>query len=203
MAKPGLLVVLSGPSGVGKDTVLKRFFQQNYNSVLSISATTRQPRPGEENGKDYFFMSNEKFGGLVAQGEMLEYAEYSGNYYGTPRAFVDSLLEAGKNVILEIEVQGAIQIRKTRPDAVFVFMMPPSFQCLKERLGKRHTETPSSLNRRLEAARMEIRCAMEYDYILVNDDVLGCSERLGTVIEASACTPRYMKTLIEEVYMNA
>jgi len=203
MIKPGLLVVLSGPSGVGKDTVLKEFLRHNPDCVLSISATTRQPRPGEEPGRDYFFMSTEKFGGLVAQGEMLEYAEYAGNYYGTPRDFVDTLLAQGKNVILEIEVKGAMQIKETRPDAVFVFVMPPSFHSLQERLSKRNTEPSWALKKRLKAARFEIAHATEYDYIIVNDSVEECRRSLESVIAAAALSTPHMKEFLEEVYRDA
>lgn len=203
MTKPGLLVVLSGPSGVGKDTVLRHFMRRHGGCALSVSATTRGPRPGETDGLDYHFLSMERFSELVARGEMLEYAQFDGNLYGTPKEEVDRLLAEGKNVILEIEVQGAMQVKKLRPDAVFVFVAPPSWECLRRRLQKRGTETEPSLRKRLDHAAEEMRRASEYDYILVNDDIDRCAESLAAVIQAAGCSVRHMKDFIEEVQSHA
>lgn len=204
MTKRGLLIVLSGPSGVGKDTILHRFLEQrSEDCVLSVSATTREPRPGEVDGKDYFFLSREKFGELAASGEMLEYAQYGGNLYGTPRAAVDAQLEAGRHVILEIEVQGAMQIKTLRPDAVFVFIMPPSWECLESRLSNRGTETPESLQRRLAHARTEMTYANKYDYVLVNDEISRCAHQFSAVVDAAQCANHNMREFIEEVISNA
>lgn len=203
MTKSGLLIVFSGPSGVGKDTVLGRFLQKQPDCALSVSATTRTPRPGEMEGEDYFFLSRERFGELVARGDMLEYAQYGGNLYGTPRQAVDKQLRQGKNVILEIEVQGALQIRKQRPDAVFVFVMPPSWESLVSRLKSRGTESTQALELRLAAARCEMLKARDYDYILINDDLDRCVDRLAAVIQAAQCSVNHMKDFIEEVSSHA
>ena len=201
--KKGLLIVLSGPSGVGKDTVLSLYLQQERNCALSVSATTRSPRPGEEDGRDYHFISREKFGELVAKGEMLEYAQYGDNLYGTPKGAVEKQLDTGKNVILEIEVQGAMKIKKLRPDAVLVFIMPPSWDALCQRLQNRGTETPESLEHRLAAAELEMRGAKDYEYILINDDARTCGGNLAAVITAAGFSNRNMMQYVEEVSIHA
>lgn len=203
MTKAGLLIVFSGPSGVGKDTVLRYFLKQREDCVLSVSATTRDPRPGETEGVDYFYITQERFDELVARGEMLEYAQYGGNFYGTPRQAVDDQLQQGYNVILEIEVQGARQIRKLRPDAVFVFVMPPSWNCLATRLKNRGTESAEALQNRLDLARSEIQNAMDYDYILINDDVERCAKKFDAVVTAARCSSRHMQDFIREVFSHA
>lgn len=204
MTKPGLLIVLSGPSGVGKDSVLREFLaKEDAGCILSVSATTRSRRPGEVEGKDYFFLSREKFGELVVRGEMLEYAQYGDNFYGTPRNTVDMQLEKGKNVILEIEVQGAMQIKRLRPDAVFIFIMPPSWDCLEKRLKKRGTESEDSLKKRIAAAGTEILGAKDYDYIIINDTVENCSCDLAAVIRAAGFSAKNMSDFIEEVASHA
>lgn len=203
MTKPGLLIVFSGPSGVGKDTLLRRFLQTRDDCVLSVSATTRTPRRDETDGVDYFFMSRERFGELAAKGEMLEYAQYGGNFYGTPRGAVDQQLAKGKNVILEIEVQGAMQIKRKRPEAVFVFVMPPDWDSLRGRLAGRGTETEETIAQRLGDARAEIFGAKEYDYIIVNDDIDRCVRALDAVITAAGCAYENMKDFIEEVSSHA
>lgn len=204
MIKPGLLIVFSGPSGVGKDTVLSGFLaKEGHGCTLSVSATTRAPRPGEEDGRHYFFLTRERFGELVARGEMLEYAQYGDNLYGTPRRAVDDRLAAGENVILEIDVQGAMQVKQLRPDAVLVFVMPPSWESLRQRLEGRGTETALSLQKRLAAAGAELRGAKQYDYVLINDNVDRCVEQLAAVIVAAGFSARHMNDFIEEVLSHA
>lgn len=203
MTKRGLLIVFSGPSGVGKDTLLRQFLGRRRDCVLSVSATTRPPRPGEAEGRDYFFISRERFEELAARGEMLEYADYGGNLYGTPREKIDRQLAAGKNVILEIETQGAMQIKRLCPDAVFVFVMPPDRDCLHRRLESRGTETPESLRQRLDCANAEMRGALDYDYILINDDLDRCVGDLDAVLTAAAYSARRMKDFVEEVSSHA
>ena len=165
----GRLVVVSGPSGVGKGTVLK-YVLQNENFVYSVSATTRQKREGEENGVNYFFVTKEDFSGMIDRNELIEYASYNGNYYGTPKFFVEDMLSRGKNVILEIEVKGAVQIKSLVPGAVFVFIAPESKQGLADRLRGRGTETEDVVAGRLAIAENEIRSCLMYDYIVVNKD---------------------------------
>lgn len=203
MTKQGLLIVLSGPSGVGKDTVLRRFLQRDARCVLSVSATTRPPREGEADGREYYFISRERFGELAARGEMLEYASYSDNLYGTPKSAVDSQLARGKNVILEIDVKGAMCVRELRPDAVLVFLAPPDWQTLRKRLEGRGTETAESLEQRLVLARGEMSSAGEYDYILINNDVDACCDNLSAVVTAAGYSARHMKEYIEEVLSHA
>ena len=168
--KKGRLVVLSGPAGSGKGRVLENLFAKRDDFKYSISATTRTPRPGEKDGISYHFITHEEFKECIKNGGMLEYAEYCGNYYGTPRAFVESQLELGINVVLEIEVIGAMQIRKKFPDAVLIFITPPDFKTLEERLRGRATESDDVIQKRLQRARDEVILASEYDYIITNYD---------------------------------
>lgn len=165
----GLLLVVSAPSAGGKGTILGEMFKQNSNLCMSISATTRLPRQGEENGKQYFFVSREEFQELVDNGKMLEHAEYVGNCYGTPRAPVESWRAEGKDVVLEIDVQGGAQIKQLVPDCVSVFIVPPSFAVLEERLRKRGTEDEETIQKRMDTARQELEHAKYYDYLVIND----------------------------------
>ncbi|WP_343252503.1 guanylate kinase [Ligaoa zhengdingensis] len=199
MTKQGLLVVISGPSGVGKGTVLRSFMAQNENVRLSISATTRSPRPGEEDGVHYYFLSRERFLELAGSGDMLEHAEYSGNYYGTPRDMVQRELDAGNDVILEIDVQGAMQVKAARPDALMVFILPPSMAELTRRLVDRRTEDEVTINRRLAAARGELEQAHRYDYAVVNDNIEDAVEKLAAILRAAKCSTRYLNDFINEV----
>lgn len=166
----GLLIVVSAPSGCGKGTVLSRVLE-NDGFYYSVSATTRRPREGEVNGVNYHFMDKPSFEELIAGGGMLEYAQYCGNYYGTPAKAVTDKLKEGKNVLLEIEVRGAMRIREKCPGAVLVFIMPPSLDVLRSRLEKRGTESPEVIEKRIGEAQREIECARSYDYIVVNDDL--------------------------------
>jgi guanylate kinase len=185
MAEKGILIVVSGPSGVGKDTVVSRFLQSAPdNFALSVSATTRAPRPGETEGREYYFVSRDEFERMTAAGDMLEYAEYNGNYYGTPRAMVDLSREAGRHVILIIEVQGAMKIRAAYPEALFIFIMPPSAEVLRERLRGRGTEDESAILRRIRAAEREMSFSERYDHVIVNSDIDVCAAELAEIIRA-------------------
>ncbi len=195
----GVLLVFSGPSGCGKGTVLKEFFAQGGNAFLSVSATTRQPRPGEENGVHYFFMSKEEFASKLEQDEILEHATYCGNFYGTPRGPVYERLERGENVILEIEVQGALQIREKCPEAVLVFVLPPSLAELRRRLVERNTENEEVVNRRLEQAAGEIETARQYDYMIVNDSIQDAVDELNTILKAEKLKTQNRMNIIDEV----
>lgn len=203
MNKKGQLIVVSGPSGVGKGTVLKEYLNSREGIAYSVSATTRQPRPGEENGIHYYFLSREEFERTAAEGGMLEYASYNGNYYGTPKAPVEEQRSQGNDVVLEIEVQGALQVKKSCPDALLIFVAPPSFEELKSRLTGRQTEDAKTVENRLNIARQELMCAGEYDYIIVNDTVEQAAQRLGQIISANRYNKNNMKEFLDEVNHNA
>ena len=185
MSERGLLIVFSGPSGVGKGTVRQEIFSTpDHKFEYSVSMTTRAQRPGEVDGKDYFFRSREEFEELIRNGQMLEYSEYVGNYYGTPLTYVNETLDKGIDVFLEIEVQGALQVKKKVPDAVFIFLTPPDLNELQERLVGRGTDSEEVIAQRIERAREEIALMSEYDYAIVNDEVPLAAERVKRVIEA-------------------
>jgi guanylate kinase len=202
-ADKGLLIVLSGPSGVGKGTVCSMLRKLAPELVYSVSATTRQPRTGETEGVNYFFKSKEQFRSMIERDELLEYAEYVGNYYGTPRSFVNETIHAGKDIILEIEVQGAMKVKERFPEGVFVFLMPPSLGELKNRIVNRGTETDDSIRNRLSVAADEIRLLEHYDYAVVNDRVELACERIKSIVTAEHCKRErilpYVKSLLEEV----
>ncbi len=199
MSKKGTLIVYSGPSGVGKGTILKPYLKSHPNAVLSVSATTRKPRPGETHGVEYYFITGEEFQQMVRDKGLLEYTQYNGNYYGTPRAAVEEQIALGRDVVLEIEVQGAMQVKLSYPDAVFIFVLPPSYADLKTRLAGRGTEPPEVVEARLHAARFELSCAPEYDYIVVNDSADAAREKLGAIITAAKCQTKYMQDYIRKV----
>jgi len=181
----GLLIVISGPSGVGKSTVRKALFSfPNSKMIYSISMTTRAPREGEVNGVDYYFVSKEEFEQRIKEDRFLEWAEFVGNYYGTPKDMVEAQLELGKEVILEIEVQGALQVRQKIKDAVFIFLVPPSKKVLLERLRERKSDTKEMIEARYEKATREFALAYKYDYIVVNDDVTNAADRIMAIIRA-------------------
>lgn len=185
MAKRGMLIVLSGPSGVGKGTVRKEIFLQEGNNFdYSISMTTRQMRPGEVNGKDYYFVSKEEFEKEIADGGMLEYAQYVDNYYGTPLKYVNEMLDAGKDVFLEIEVKGAMQVRKKVSDGLFIFLTPPDLMELRQRIINRGTDDLETIDKRMEKAKDEIEMMQNYDYAVVNDEVAKAAEKIKTIIRA-------------------
>lgn len=187
MNKRGTLFVVTGPSGTGKGTVLKRVFERLESVYFSVSATTRAPRIGELDGVHYHFVSRDGFERMIAGDALLEYAEYAGNYYGTPAAAVDAKLADGKDVLLEIEAQGALQVKRKRPDALMVFLSPPSFAELEHRLRGRHTESEESIARRLAAARRECALIPEFHYIIENDIAEDAAEKLCAVIQAARC----------------
>ncbi len=181
----GLLVVISGPSGVGKGTVRKALFEMpNHDLVYSVSMTTRAPRQGEKEGVDYYFVDKETFLKRIANNEFLEWAEFVGNYYGTPRDKVDEQLDIGKEVVLEIEVDGALQVRKQMKEAVFIFLVPPGKPALFQRLKDRGTEPIELIDKRMEKAESEFLLAYKYDYIVVNDEVVNAADRIMAIIRA-------------------
>ncbi|MBS4207677.1 guanylate kinase [Bacillus sp. FJAT-50079] len=188
MKEKGLLIVLSGPSGVGKGTVRKAVFSRpDAKFEYSISMTTRQPREGEVDGVDYFFKSREEFEQLISEGMLLEYAQYVGNYYGTPVNYVKETLNRGKDVFLEIEVQGAKQVREKFPDGLFIFLMPPSLDELESRIVGRGTESVELIHNRMDAARKEIELMSLYDYIVENDNVEHAVDRINAIVQAEHC----------------
>jgi len=200
----GLLIVLSGPSGVGKGTVREALFRQKGHDLLySVSMTTRPPREGEVHGREYFFISPEEFRERIKNNKFMEYAEFVGNMYGTPADIVEKHLQEGKEVVLEIDVQGALQVKAKMPDAVFIFIAPPSFQALKNRLLQRGTEDDENIQKRLAKARRELDFAPAYDYIVVNDEVNNAADRIMAIIRAehakcSRSLEGYFKLLEEE-----
>ena len=167
----GKLFVISGSSGVGKGTVIKEFLKRNPNFKLSVSCTTRKPREGEEHGINYFFLSREEFQTCIDKNEFLEWAEFSGNMYGTQRPYVEQKLAEGKNLILEIDTQGALKVKQIMPEATMIFILPPSFEELEARLRGRHTETEEAIQKRLESTKMEMENSKLFDYQVINDSI--------------------------------
>lgn len=190
MKQKGLLIVVSGFAGVGKGTLVKRLVQNHENYALSVSMTTRAPRPGEENGREYFFATKEEFEDKIACEGLLEYAAYCGNYYGTPRAYVEEQMAAGKNIILEIEIQGAMKVREKFPQAVLIYVLPPSAAELETRLRGRGTETEEKIRERLSRACAESEGLEEYDYLIINDDLDECERQLHGILEAARYAPK-------------
>lgn len=181
----GLLIVISGPSGVGKGTIRSALFaMEGHDLVYSISMTTRAPRGSEVNGREYWFVTREEFEEKIRDNKMLEYAEFVNNYYGTPLEKVEEQLKEGKEVVLEIEVNGAMQVRKKMPEAVFIFIAPPSYEALETRLKNRGTEDEFHIKERIEKAKRELDLAYQYDYIVVNDDVNNAADKIMAIIRA-------------------
>ncbi|MEF2806064.1 MAG: guanylate kinase [Massilistercora timonensis] len=183
MSNKGILTVVSGFSGAGKGTIMKRLMEKYDNYALSVSATTRAPRPGEEEGREYFFRTVEEFEKMIAKEQLIEYAKYVDNYYGTPRAYVEEQLEAGKDVILEIEIQGALKVKEKFPETLLLFVTPPSARELKDRLVKRGTESMEVILSRMERAREEAKGMDRYDYLVINDVLEDCVDEVHKIIQ--------------------
>ena len=183
----GQLIVLSGPSGVGKSTVIAELFAQRSNIYFSVSYTTRQPRVGEQDGVNYNFVSREEFERMIADDELLEYAEYVDNYYGTSMKLIQEKLDAGIDVLLDIEVQGAAKVRARCPDALFIFIIPPSFEELSRRLHRRNTDSEEVIAGRLAKARQEFREIPKYDYLVITDKVANAVHEIEAILTAAEC----------------
>lgn len=196
----GLLIVVSGPSGTGKDTIVNEVVKRkNINAWISISMTSRSPRGQEENGKEYFFVTREEFEENISKNNFLEYAEYNGNYYGTPKHKIEEYLNKGIDVILIIEIQGALQIKELIPEALFIFIMPPSMEELKKRLIARGTDSPDKIISRFKTAYQEINEVTKYNYVVVNDDLENAVDKVSAILLSEKCRV----DRIEEVFLNS
>lgn len=196
--RQGRIIIVSGPSGVGKGTVLKEVMQDDPALRFSVSATTRKIRPGEIDGVHYFFMDKPRFEAMLANNEMLEHAEYAGNYYGTPEKAVNDALAQGVSVVLEIEVQGALQVMRRRPDAISIFIAPPSFEELARRLNGRGDTPPDVAEKRLRIAVEECKNAPRYQYTIINDTVSEAAARIRAILTAEACRSEYTTIQLKE-----
>lgn len=199
MKRKGIVIVVSGFSGAGKGTLMKQLVHSYDNYALSVSMTTRAPRPGEEEGKEYFFVSREEFEKTIAQDGLIEYASYCDNYYGTPRDYVEKQLEKGRDVILEIEIQGALKVKEKFPTALLLFVMPPSVEELKKRLMGRGTESIEVIEKRLKRASEEAEGIEEYEYIAINDRLEECVPRMHALIQAAHDAPERNEEFIENM----
>ncbi|MBQ1190362.1 MAG: guanylate kinase [Lachnospiraceae bacterium] len=203
MKQQGILAVVSGFSGAGKGTLMKALLEKYDNYALSISATTRRPREGEVHGREYFFMSVDEFEALIANDQLIEHAKYVSNYYGTPRSYVEEKMAEGKDVILEIEIQGALKVKEKFPETLLIFVVPPSAEELKKRLIGRGTETMEVIEQRMNRATEEAEAMDAYDYILVNDDLNKAVESLHNLIQSqhmqARCNAELIKTMKEEL----
>ena len=199
----GLLLVVSGPSGAGKGTICGLLRKKMPELSYSVSVTTRAPREGEVDGRDYFFKTVAQVKDMIFRGELLEYAQVYGNYYGTPKPYVMNLLNDGKDVLLEIDIQGALQIKKVFPDGVFIFVIPPSLEELRDRLYKRGKDTEEVIEKRLQSAAGELSYAGEYDYIIVNDVAEDATQRVLTVLEAERCRAKRTYFLINKMLQHS
>ncbi len=200
MLNKGLLFVMSGPSGTGKGTICEELLKREEELFLSISATSREMRKGEAEGVNYYYHTREEFKKLIDDGEMLEWAEYSGNFYGTPKKKVLERLQRGQNVLLEIEPNGALQVKKMFPEAVLIFIVPPSMAELKRRLETRGRETAGQIDERMAAARWEFEQAPKYNYIIENDDLDACVEEVISAMHREAGARRRIEALLDEKY---
>lgn len=187
MSSKGNLIILSGPSGTGKGTVCKKLFAQNSNITYSVSATTRLPRPGEENGREYYFVSKDEFENMIAQNQLLEWANVYGNYYGTPLNKINELRAQGIDVLLEIDTQGALNVMEKAADGIFIFLLPPSLAELEKRIRGRGTETAEVIKKRLDAAIDEIALGQHYNYLVVNNNIDTAVEQITAIISAEKC----------------
>lgn len=195
----GLLIVMSGFSGAGKGTLMKRLMADYDDFAFSVSMTTRAPREGEVNGRDYFFVTREEFEKTIEEDGLVEYAQYVGNYYGTPKAYVEEQLKKGKNVILDIEVQGAMQIKKKFPDALMVFVIPPSIEVLLKRLRARGTESEEVIARRITQAKAECTYMDRYEYIVINDDLDTAVREMYSMITSAKYTVSRRRDFIADI----
>lgn len=200
MSEAGKLVVISGPSGAGKSTVISRVMDSNPNVVFSISATTRNPRKGETDGVEYIFIDKACFEKMISDDEFLEYAKYVNNYYGTPASPVRDSIDAGKDVVFDIEVQGAMQIKKKCPNAILIFIVPSSFTELERRLRSRGTDSEEVINQRIQTARTEYLMVQNYDYIVINDDPDQAANEIKSIITAEKCRFADRQKYLTEVY---
>lgn len=196
--KQGRIIIISGPSGVGKGTIMREVMKRDKNLCFSVSATTRAPRPGEQDGVNYFFIDKAQFEEMIERDELLEHAFYAGNYYGTPEKAVDEALAMGKNVMLEIDVQGALQVMKRRPDVISIFIAPPSFEELTRRLNGRGDTEPEVAGLRLHIALQECAIAEQYQYIIINDSVDHAADEIQAILTAEACKPKYRQIHLKE-----
>lgn len=199
MADRGILVVVSGFSGAGKGTLMKRLMEKYDNYALSVSATTRDPRPGEEHGREYFFHTKKEFEELILEDALIEYAQYVDNYYGTPKAYVEKQLNMGKDVILEIEIQGALKVKKKIPNTLLLFVTPPNAEELKHRLVNRGTESMDVIESRLSRASEEAKGMSEYDYILINDVIEECVDNMHSIIQSQHDAVKNRQEFIKEI----
>ena len=195
----GVLAVVSGFSGSGKGTLMKALTSQYDNYALSVSATTRKPRPNEKEGREYFFKTREEFEEMISRDELIEYAQYVQNYYGTPKAYVQEQMEKGKDVILEIEIQGALEVKEKYPEAVLIFVTPPNAEELKRRLTERGTESEEVIESRLNRAYEEASYMKQYDYLLINDDLQECVENMHQMIAKEHCKIQQNQVFIENM----
>ena len=196
----GKLIILSGPSGAGKSTVVNKAIEKRGNICFSVSVTTRKPREGEIDGRDYFFIDADTYDRMLENNELLEHARYVNNCYGTPASFVNEKLEAGMNVVLDIEIQGAWQVKQKIPDAVTIFILPPSMALLEHRLKSRGTDSPEAVAARIERARQEIQEADFYDYLIVNRDVDLAADQFLAILDAEHC--RFQRSVCDRVLSN-
>ncbi len=199
MKRRGILIVVSGFAGSGKGTLMQEIMTQYDNYALSISATTRKPRGAEVDGREYFFKTTEEFEKMIAQGELIEYANYVGNYYGTPKAYVEEQLSKGKDVILEIEIQGALKVKEKFPETLLLFVTPPNATILKERLVGRGTETMDVVEQRMKRAAEEAKGISSYDYILINDDLQTCLKEMHAIIQSEHFRTSRNKEFISQI----
>lgn len=201
----GQLIVISGPSGCGKDTVIKEVLKNNKNAWLSVSCTSRLPRPKEENGKDYYFLSKDEFLKKIDNDDFLEYAMYADNYYGTPKDIIKKKLDEGIDVILVIEIQGALKIKEKLKETVFIFILPPTMHELKNRLEERNTETKDKIYKRFKTAYKELNEVSKYNYVVINDEVKTAAEKINNILRAEKCRvdrieDTYLHSLEEEIH---